>query len=911
MGLFQIAKPLSYSVMRVYIMILIKKYLTVLLFISFFSFSVLGADTVRIMPLGDSITYGADHSPGAVDASIAYRGSLWTKLHDAGYTIDFVGDVQAGSDYQIFDPSFDLDNEGHWGWRADEIALHVTDYLTANPPDIILLHIGTNDLHQGQDITSTVNDVSTILDDIHTFDPSIKVIVARIINQQIYDQQTTDYNSALETMLQNRITDGEPIAIVDMENGAGIDYANDMLDNFHPNSTGNSKLADQWYAVLTTLLPAQLHITTEPVTAAALNVPYAYDVNSSNDPLATFVLNLSPSWMNIDTDTGLITGVPDATGDFEIEVEVMDGTQTDVQNYMLNVTDTSLYPNNLQHYWKLDESGGSPYLDAYLHADATCTGDGCPLPVTGEVNGAQSFDGDDELTVADSTTFNWSSDDSFSIAFWIKTGTDTVHGKNNTIMSRRSNSNAPKLAWFISVDRDNSGKILFGLSDSNDGWSALSQGTVKTRGTTVVKDNVWHYVVCIRDAAANENRIYVDGVLDGSKQITYDTDFNEGSLPVYIGHLDWDWGSQKGGYHYQGLLDEVGVFNTALSPAEIQQYYSDGLAGNGIGGGTGSDTTPPVITRIGTESISITQGSTYIDQGATANDNVDGDITADIVTHNPVDTNSVGTYTVTYDVNDTAGNAAIQMTRTVTVTAEQTNSSLDHYWKLDESGGSPYLDAYLHADATCTGDGCPLPVTGEVNGAQSFDGDDELTVADSTTFNWSSDDSFSIAFWIKTGTDTVHGKNNTIMSRRSNSNAPKLAWFISVDRDNSGKILFGLSDSNDGWSALSQGTVKTRGTTVVKDNVWHYVVCIRDAAANENRIYVDGVLDGSKQITYDTDFNEGSLPVYIGHLDWDWGSQKGGYHYQGLLDEVGVFNTALSPAEIQQYYSDGLAGNGL
>jgi len=74
----------------------------------------------------------------------------------------------------------------------------------------------------------------------------------------------------------------------------------------------------------------------------------------------------------------------------------------------------------------------------------------------------------------------------------------------------------------------------------------------------------------------------VDGVLDGSKQITYDTDFNEGSLPVYLGHLDWDWGSQKGGYHYQGLLDEVGVFNTALSPAEIQQYYSDGLAGNGL-----------------------------------------------------------------------------------------------------------------------------------------------------------------------------------------------------------------------------------------------------------------------------------------------------------------------------------------
>ncbi|WP_295418308.1 hypothetical protein [Sulfurovum sp.] len=48
------------------------------------------------------------------------------------------------------------------------------------------------------------------------------------------------------------------------------------------------------------------------------------------------------------------------------------------------------------------------------------------------------------------------------------------------------------------------------------------------------------------------------------------------------GYLDWNWGSQTGGYHYQGLLDEIAVFNTALSSAEIQQHYSDGLDRNGL-----------------------------------------------------------------------------------------------------------------------------------------------------------------------------------------------------------------------------------------------------------------------------------------------------------------------------------------
>jgi len=57
--------------------------------------------------------------------------------------------------------------------------------------------------------------------------------------------------------------------------------------------------------------------------------------------------------------------------------------------------------------------------------------------------------------------------------------------------------------------------------------------------------------------------------------------------------------------------------------------------------------------------------------GATANDDVDGDITNNIVTVNPVDTSKPGTYTVTYNVSDTSGNAATEVSRTVTVVASE------------------------------------------------------------------------------------------------------------------------------------------------------------------------------------------------------------------------------------------------
>ena len=86
-----------------------------------------------------------------------------------------------------------------------------------------------------------------------------------------------------------------------------------------------------------------------------------------------------------------------------------------------------------------------------------------------------------------------------------------------------------------------------------------------------------------------------------------------------------------------------------------------------------ADTTPPVITLVGDNPVNITVGDTYTDAGATASDDDDGDITANIVTVNNVDATTIGTYTVTYNVSDAAGNPATEVTRTVNVTAQTYN----------------------------------------------------------------------------------------------------------------------------------------------------------------------------------------------------------------------------------------------
>lgn len=78
------------------------------------------------------------------------------------------------------------------------------------------------------------------------------------------------------------------------------------------------------------------------------------------------------------------------------------------------------------------------------------------------------------------------------------------------------------------------------------------------------------------------------------------------------------------------------------------------------------DKNPPAITVVGFNPVSHCIGSDYVDQGATAHDEEDGDVSDKINTTNNVDKDQIGTYTIVYTVEDEAGNSATA-TRTVNV----------------------------------------------------------------------------------------------------------------------------------------------------------------------------------------------------------------------------------------------------
>jgi hypothetical protein len=115
------------------------------------------------------------------------------------------------------------------------------------------------------------------------------------------------------------------------------------------------------------------------------------------------------------------------------------------------------------------------------------------------------------------------------------------------------------------------------------------------------------------------------------------------------------------------INDAPAVFPLGTNTVTFSATDNYGNTGTAQATVTVADQTAPVTTMLGLSSITLEVGSIFIDPGATASDNVDGDLTPAIVSGGNVITGVAGLYTLTYDVSDTVGNAAAQMTRGVSV----------------------------------------------------------------------------------------------------------------------------------------------------------------------------------------------------------------------------------------------------
>ncbi|MFB2771282.1 SGNH/GDSL hydrolase family protein [Pelatocladus sp. BLCC-F211] len=198
------------------------------------------SSSIRIMPLGDSIT-------GGEGGQNSYRRLLWFYLLNGGYNVDFVGSLRVNCGRTPPQPDFDLDNEGHCGWRADQILAQIDQWASSTRPNIVLIHLGTNDLGSGESPESTIEDIRGIIQKLRYYNPYVKILLAQIITTCGSEERKISFNSLIPNLANQTSTYQSPVIVVDQYNGFNV---SDTIDGCHPNNTGEGKLASRWFEAL-------------------------------------------------------------------------------------------------------------------------------------------------------------------------------------------------------------------------------------------------------------------------------------------------------------------------------------------------------------------------------------------------------------------------------------------------------------------------------------------------------------------------------------------------------------------------------------------------------------------------------------------------------------------------------------
>jgi len=214
--------------------------------------------------------------------------------------------------------------------------------------------------------------------------------------------------------------------------------------------------------------------------------------------------------------------------------------------------------DGLVSHWSFDKADiqGDIIEDAWGNNDGTMVG--APRVVEGKVGEALELNGVDQCVdvghPADGS-LDFGQDVDFTIAAWIKVS--EMPADQYTIVGKGDRGDSPRILFKISGD-------LAYITFANEPGGG--QKPDFTSNMPVV-DGEWHYVALVADRR-NATMIYIDGVLDAEGIGSDATDVNTES-PLYIGKSHQDGSDPR--RFLEGLIDEVSIYNRALSINEIEQ----------------------------------------------------------------------------------------------------------------------------------------------------------------------------------------------------------------------------------------------------------------------------------------------------------------------------------------------------
>lgn len=207
--------------------------------------------TLRVMPLGDSITEGVNGG---------YRNVLWDKLTGHACSLDYVGSV-----YDPYAYCPDKDHEGHPGYTIGGIAAEVDGWLGAKDPNFVLLMIGTNDIawwcattpaQLGVDHDRLVGQILARTPNAWVLVASIPPITSQRIKPNNWDraQLGRELNAEIKKHADERAASGQRVRFVDVYSVLTLQ---DLYDGVHPTLEAHGKIAGAWYDVMVPQLDCQ------------------------------------------------------------------------------------------------------------------------------------------------------------------------------------------------------------------------------------------------------------------------------------------------------------------------------------------------------------------------------------------------------------------------------------------------------------------------------------------------------------------------------------------------------------------------------------------------------------------------------------------------------------------------------
>ncbi len=572
----------------------------------------------------------------------------------------------------------------------------------------------------------------------------------------------------------------------------------------------------------------------------------------------------------------------------------IEGEEAPEEEVTTNYSPTVLDTPGLIDYWRLNETSGTSFADLVGNKTATTSG-GPTLGVTGGVphdsDKAARFDGTNDAATA---PVDFGNSSAITVEFWMKW--NSYANDDDLAMEFTSNFNEVPGGFLVDPNAPQFGGT-FGVGIG----SGVSRNTVFfTRPSA----GAWHHYAFAIDtsaAAASQITPYVDG-----QPVTYQKADSGTGAPAF-GKSNLYLMSRAAGFlNGAGDLDEVALYNRALSGATVAEHFNSDVANKR----PVASFQAPASAKVG-ETVSFDASSSTDADGTIAKYEWDLDGNGSYETDTGTTPSASHAYSaaaavsVHLRVTDDKG-ATASTVRVLTIEGEagpeeeggpqptysegilETSGLLD-YWRLGEAVGPALLDGAGTNTATANGEpilgvGGALP--GDPNTAVSFDGVNDAATA---PVQLGGKTAVTVEFWMKW--DAWQNNDELAMELTENFNSAPGGFLVDPN-------------SSYGSFAVGIGIGSSRNVSIFarpSAGAWHHYAFVLDTAAPASEQVVPYV-DGAPVAYTKVESGTGASAFADANL-YLMSRAAGGLFGAGDLDEVALYGRALSASEVAGHYA--------